>query len=70
MPGVLVYGREIVMGSVNVFEWFKYRTFYASQFARTSALVKEKNRLKLRISLGIPTLNEEKNIGRLVRKLR
>ncbi|MDP2973751.1 MAG: glucosyl-3-phosphoglycerate synthase [Candidatus Diapherotrites archaeon] len=55
---------------INVFEWFKYRTFYAQQFARTSELVKLKRQQRVSISLGIPTLNEEKTIGKVVRKLR
>jgi glucosyl-3-phosphoglycerate synthase len=55
---------------VNIFEWFKYRTFYASNFSRTHELVKKKNAQRLRISLGIPTLNEEKTIARVVTKLR
>jgi len=55
---------------INIFEWFKYRTFYASQFARTSELVKLKERQGLSISLGIPALNEEKTIGNVVRKIR
>ena len=55
---------------INVFEWFKYRTFHSSQFSRTSELVKLKESQGLSISLGIPTLNEEKTIGRVVRKIR
>jgi glucosyl-3-phosphoglycerate synthase len=55
---------------INVFEWFKYRTFYARQFSRTSELVKLKNSKRLSISLGIPTLNEEKTIGKVVRKIK
>lgn len=54
---------------INIFEWFKYRTFSAQQFFRTSELVKLKKRQGLSISLGIPTLNEEKTIGKVVRKI-
>ena len=54
---------------INIFEWFKYRTFSAQQFLRTSELVKMKKRKGLSISLGIPTLNEEKTIGKVVRKI-
>lgn len=56
--------------TVNVFEWFKYRTFCSSQFARTSELVKLKEAAGLTISLGIPTLNEEKTIGKVIRVLK
>jgi len=45
-------------------KWLEKNTFHHSQFSNLSRLVKEKNRKGLTISLCLPTLNEEKTIGK------
>ena len=49
---------------VNVADWLSSHTFHHSQFADLKSLVQEKERQNLRISLCLPTLNEEKTIGK------
>jgi len=44
--------------------WLKDHTFHHSQFADLKSLVEEKEKQNLKISLCIPTLNEEKTIGK------
>jgi len=45
-------------------DWLPKHTFHHSQFADLKSLVTEKERQNLRISLCLPTLNEEKTIGK------
>lgn len=47
-------------------DWIKTNTFHHSAFWDLLALVKEKEKQNLKISLCIPTLNEEKTIGKEV----
>ncbi len=49
---------------MNLNDWLKHNTFHHSQFRDLAALVEEKKKLGLTISLCIPTLNEEKTIGK------
>ncbi len=49
---------------MNINEWLKTNTFHHSRFEDIDALVAEKERQNLTISLCIPTLNEEKTIGK------
>jgi len=51
---------------VNMDDWLQSNTFHYSQFSDLPALIREKNRQGLTISLCIPTLNEEQTIGREV----
>jgi glucosyl-3-phosphoglycerate synthase len=51
---------------MNINNWLKNNTFYHSQFEDLRELVDEKERQGLTISLCIPTLNEEKTIGKEV----
>lgn len=51
---------------MNIDHWLKSNTFHHDQFWDLQALVKEKERQGLRISLCIPTLNEAKTIGKEV----
>ncbi len=44
--------------------WLKTNTFHYSQFSDIEGLVDEKHKKKLTISLCLPTLNEEKTIGK------
>lgn len=46
--------------------WLKNNTYHHSDFKNIKALVEEKEKKGLRISLCIPTLNEEKTIGKEV----
>jgi glucosyl-3-phosphoglycerate synthase len=45
-------------------DWIRSNTFYHSEFADISALVKAKKKKNLSISLCLPTLNEEKTIAK------
>ncbi len=45
-------------------DWLKKNTFHYSEFKNLNRLVKEKTRKNLRISLCLPTLNEEKTIAK------
>ncbi len=47
-------------------KWIEQRTFHHSHFWDLKKLIEEKERQELRISLCIPTLNEEKTIGKEV----
>ncbi len=44
--------------------WLKTNTFHYSQFSNIDGLVAEKHKKKITISLCLPTLNEEKTIGK------
>jgi glucosyl-3-phosphoglycerate synthase len=44
--------------------WLKTNTFHYSQFSNLDGLVDEKHKKRLTISLCLPTLNEEKTIGK------
>ncbi len=56
--------------SVLVDKWFAENTFHAREFSDLKALVDLKEKQGLTISLALPTLNEEKTIGKIVRTLR
>jgi hypothetical protein len=47
--------------------WFAENTFHSREFRDLDRLVESKRRQKLTISLGLPTLNEETTIGRVLR---
>ena len=51
---------------MNLNEWLKTNTFHHSQFRNLAELVEAKEKKGLRISLCIPTLNEERTIGKEV----
>ncbi len=50
--------------------WFAENTFHASEFRDLHRLVDLKERQGLTISVGLPTLNEEKTIGLTIRRIR
>ena len=52
--------------SAHVSRWLGQRTFHHSQFSDLRKMVADKERQGLRISLCLPTLNEEKTIGKEV----
>jgi nucleotide-binding universal stress UspA family protein len=56
--------------SVVVDKWFAENTFHAHEFKNLKQLVELKNQQGLTISLGLPALNEEKTIGRIIKMLR
>ncbi|MBI5649838.1 MAG: glucosyl-3-phosphoglycerate synthase [Chloroflexi bacterium] len=56
--------------SVVVDKWFAENTFHASEFQNVRDLVKLKEHHGLTISLGLPTLNEEKTIGKIIKMMR
>ncbi len=51
---------------MNLETWIKQNTFHHSDFEDLEALVKKKKEKNIKISLCIPTLNEEKTIGKEV----
>ncbi|MBM3130261.1 MAG: glucosyl-3-phosphoglycerate synthase [Chloroflexi bacterium] len=56
--------------SVIVDKWFAENTFHAREFKDLKHLVKLKEQQGLTISLGLPALNEEKTIGKIIRMMR
>lgn len=56
--------------SVIVDKWFAENTFHAREFQDLDSLVRLKEKQGLTISLGLPTLNEEKTIGRIIQTVR
>lgn len=56
--------------SVVVDKWFAENTFHAHEFANIKQLVALKEQQGLTISLGLPTLNEEETIGKVIRTVR
>ncbi len=56
--------------SVLVDKWFAENTFHASEFRDLRRLVELKEKQGLVVSLGLPTLNEEKTIGKIIRTIR
>lgn len=51
-------------------KWFVENTFSSAEFADLGALVAAKERQGLRISVGLPTLNEEATIAKVIRVIR
>ncbi len=56
--------------SVVVDKWFGENTFHAHEFQDIAKLVALKEKQGLTISLGLPTLNEEKTIGNVIKTMR
>ncbi len=56
--------------SVVVDKWFAENTFHAHEFKDIQQLVELKEKQRLTISLGLPALNEEKTIGKIIRTMR
>jgi len=61
--------RSRVLGEI-VDKWFVENTFSSSEFADLRRLVEAKERQNLRISVGLPTLNEEATIRQVIRAIR
>ena len=55
--------REI---AVSIDKWLKTNVFHHSQFADVRKLVQKKEQQNIKISLCLPTLNEEKTVGKEV----
>lgn len=53
--------------SVLVDKWFAENTFDADEFSNIDYLIERKKALGLTISLALPTLNEEKTIGNVIK---
>jgi glucosyl-3-phosphoglycerate synthase len=51
---------------MKIKQWIQHNTFHHSQFWDLKEMVKEKEKQNLKISLCIPTLNEERTIGKEV----
>jgi nucleotide-binding universal stress UspA family protein len=50
--------------------WFVRNTFTSSEFAEIGKLVEAKERQNLRVSVALPTLNEEATVRRVIRAIR
>jgi glucosyl-3-phosphoglycerate synthase len=61
--------RSRVLGEI-VDKWFVENTFSSSEFADLRRLVDAKERQNLRISVGLPTLNEETTIRGVIKAIR
>src|SRR5216117_615007 len=61
--------RSRVLGELTD-KWFAENTFSSSEFADLRRLVEAKERQNLRISVGLPTLNEEATIRKVIRAIR
>ena len=61
--------RSKVVGEM-VDKWFAQNTFSSTEFADLRRLVEEKERQGLRISVGLPALNEEATIRRVIHSIR
>jgi nucleotide-binding universal stress UspA family protein len=61
--------RSRVLGEM-VDKWFAENTFSSAEFADLRRLVDAKQRQNLRISVGLPTLNEEATIRKVIRAIR
>jgi glucosyl-3-phosphoglycerate synthase len=53
--------------SILVDKWFAENTYHADEFADLHQLVALKEQLGLKVSLALPSLNEEKTVGRVIR---
>jgi len=61
--------RSRVLGEI-VDKWFAENTFSSAEFADLRRLVDAKERQNLRVSVGLPTLNEEATIRKVIRAIR
>ena len=61
--------RSRVLGELTD-KWFAENTFSSTEFADLRRLVEAKERQNLRISVGLPTLNEEATIRKVIRAIR
>ncbi|HYU82170.1 MAG TPA: glucosyl-3-phosphoglycerate synthase [Candidatus Polarisedimenticolia bacterium] len=61
--------RSRVLGEI-VDKWFAENTFSSAEFADLRRLVDAKERQNLRVSVGLPTLNEEVTIRKVIRAIR
>lgn len=55
---------------VIVDKWFAENTFHAHEFADIAKLVALKERHNVTISVGLPTLNEEKTVGTVIKRVK
>lgn len=60
-------GQEAI--SVVVDSWFARNTYHSSEFADISKLIELKRKTRERISVVLPTLNEEKTIGQILQSI-
>ena len=54
----------------GVLTWFHKNTLHNSQFEDIDRLLELKKKQGVKISVGIPTLNEEENVGKVIATLR
>ncbi len=52
--------------SIHVDRWFAQNTFHSKEFADIRALVELKDQQGLTVSLGLPALNEEETVGKVI----
>jgi glycosyltransferase involved in cell wall biosynthesis len=56
--------------SILVDKWFAENTYHADEFSDLDQLVALKKRLGVTVSLALPSLNEEKTVGRVIRTVK
>ncbi len=54
----------------SVLGWFNKNTYHHSQFGDIDKLIELKKQQKLKISVGIPTLNEEENVANVIKTIK
>jgi nucleotide-binding universal stress UspA family protein len=62
-------GRSTAIGEL-VDKWFVENTFTSAEFADLASLVAQKEKQGVRISVALPTLNEEATIGKVITAIR
>ena len=70
VSGVAEQGARIIRASDVVDKWFAENSFHAGEFADIKKLVGLKQKQGLKISLGLPTLNEEETIGNIINTIK
>jgi len=71
-PSALPVDRAVRTAAIGelVDTWFVENTFSSAEFADLGRLVEAKQRQGLRISVGLPTLNEEATVAKVIRVIR
>ncbi len=56
--------------SILVDKWFAENTYHAGEFADLERLLEAKGQQKLTVSLGLPALNEEETVGKVIHTIK
>ncbi|MBE0447554.1 MAG: glucosyl-3-phosphoglycerate synthase [Actinobacteria bacterium] len=69
-PEIRKQAIEAMQTSDIVDKWFAENSFHAAEFSDIGKLVELKQKQGLKISLGLPTLNEEETIGNIINTIK